>query len=185
MDRRQKKTREAIFKAFGKLLEEKHFNHITVQQIIEEADVGRSTFYAHFETKDELLKAMCTDIFSHVFSHELTTEKSHDFSDSEYSFQEKLTHILYHIQDSKREISGILSCESGELFLRYFKEYLVEVFKEYLEQIKVKAPKEYMLNHLVCSFAETVLWWIRERMKQTPEEMAEYYMEMMPHGRSC
>ena len=68
MDRRQQKTRTAIFQAFRKLLEIKRFDHITVQEIIEEANVGRSTFYALFPTMDELLKAMCTDLFCQVFS---------------------------------------------------------------------------------------------------------------------
>ena len=80
MDRRQQKTRAAIFEAFTELLAVKSYNKITVQEIIEKANIGRSTFYAHFETRDDLVKALCDDLFQHVFSKALEAEKTHDFS---------------------------------------------------------------------------------------------------------
>ncbi|MBO4789666.1 MAG: TetR/AcrR family transcriptional regulator, partial [Oxalobacter sp.] len=70
----------AVFQAFTRLLEKKSFSNISVQEIIDEANIGRSTFYAHFETKDDLLRALCSEIFDHVFSKHLTKEATHDFS---------------------------------------------------------------------------------------------------------
>ena len=182
MDRRQQKTRDSIFTAFSRLLETKQFSNITVQEIIDEANIGRSTFYAHFETKDELLKAMCTDIFDHVFSEELQSEQTHDFSSGNKSLRSRLTHILYHLKDNKKNITGILSCESGELFMRYFKEYLSVMFAKYQNEIEADAPEDFILNHLAGSFAEAVKWWIKNNMQYTPEEITAYYMAMIVIG---
>lgn len=55
MDRRTRKTREALYSAFVSLVVERGFEAITVQQIIEAADIGRTTFYAHFKSKEQLL----------------------------------------------------------------------------------------------------------------------------------
>lgn len=180
MDRRQQKTRQAIFRAFGTLLEKKNYSRITVQEIIDEANIGRSTFYAHFETKDELLRAMCTDIFHHVFSDKPEHEKNHDFSSEHYGTEKKITHILYHLQENRKNLSGILNCESGDLFMHYFKLYLSEMFSGCIRLQKTGLPPEYMLNHVVCSFAETVRWWIGDYPRFTPEETASFFLAAMP-----
>lgn len=178
MDRRQQKTRNAIFQAFSMLLKTKRYSNITVQDIIDAANIGRSTFYAHFETKDDLLKALCTDLFNHVFSNELLSEKDHNFSNGHYNLEASLTHILYHLRDSEKNIAGILSSESGELFMRYFKGYLSEMFIKYFPDIKANAPADFVINHLVGSFAETVYWWVDNKMQYSPEETARYYIEV-------
>ena len=179
MDRRQQKTRQAIFNALSNLLERKSFGNITVQEIIDEANVGRSTFYAHFETKDSLLKAMCTDIFQHVFSDDLGQESSHDFSHTGHEFEKEITHILYHLQDNSKNLKGLLSCESGEIFMKYFRIYLQEMFPSFIEKRHYTAPFEYTLDITICSFAETVRWWITEHNEYTPEQITSYFMEFM------
>ncbi len=176
MDRRQKKTREAIFAAFRRLLAKKRFEHITVQEIIDEADVGRSTFYAHFETKDALLREMCTDIFQHVFSPELSAEATHDFSVDHPTLSVRLTHILYHLKDSEKNIAGLFASESGELFVTYFKGYLLELFDAYIGEFSSDVPMDYLKNHLVGSFVESVRWWIRGGMTYRPEEIVDFYL---------
>ena len=179
MDRRQKKTRQAVFNAFTTLLERKSYSNISVQEILDEANIGRSTFYSHFETKDDLLKALCTEIFDHVFSEHLSSEATHDFSNGENDIKAEITHILYHLQDSQKYIRGILSCESGEMFMRYFKEYLSKVFENELEKQESDIPKAYMLNHMVCDFAETVRWWMQNN-EYTPEEISRFFFSTTP-----
>ena len=180
MDKRQQKTRKAIFSAFTKLLETKRYSSITVQDIIDEANIGRSTFYAHFETKDELIGALCSDIFQHIFSDNPISEKTHDFSGVDCRLKEKLTHILHHLSDSRREIQSILCCESSELFMVHFKEYLCVLFEKYLFEIRSQAPKEFILKYLSGSFSETVKWWLSEENKYRPYEIAEYFTSFIP-----
>ena len=179
MDRRQKRTRQAVFQAFTQLLERKSYSNISVQEIIDEANIGRSTFYSHFETKDELLRALCSEIFDHVFAENLTRENTHDFSSGNSDIKEEITHILYHLQDSSSYIRKILSCESGDMFMRYFKEYLEKVFQGELEHIQTDVPRDYLLNHMVCDFAETVRWWMKHD-EYSPEEISRFFFSTTP-----
>lgn len=171
MDRRQRKSRDSIYRAFTSLLRHKRYEHITVQDIIDEADISRSTFYAHFETKDMLLKAMCGDIFDHIFTGDLC-----DYPDQATLLQPRLAHILWHLQEQKAQVLGILSCEGGTLFMGYFKERLQALFTLYLQDFSQKVPQDFLLNHLVGSFCEAVRWWAAGGMTQSPEAVAEYYM---------
>ena len=180
MDRRQRKTKNAIFQAFTELLERKAYSALTVQEIIDEADISRSTFYAHFETKDDLLKALCRDIFEHVFSDEIISEEHHDFSDRE-SFQDHITHILCHLQEKQQSIKGIFSGECGEIFMGYLREYMYQVFDRSLSDIE-GIPREYRLNHAVSSFAETVRWWLKGHSTYTPEEICGFYFRLGTMG---
>lgn len=183
MDRRQKKTRAAIFSAFTQLLQKKSYTKITVQDIIDAADIGRSTFYSHFETKDELLRNMCTEIFDHVFSSELNPETTHDFSLSQRDPAHMVTHILYHLRDNRNQITGMLNSESSEIFLKYFKEYLNSyvtscILKELLQR-NTHIPRDFLINHISGSFINAVRWWINNNMKSTPEEVSEYFISVI------
>lgn len=176
MDRRQKKTRQAIVNAFGKLLERKPYESITVQEIIDEANIGRSTFYAHFETKDELLRSMCTDIFNHVFNESLPKEA--EYSSGMKNLELKLGHILYHLDEHRRELKAILSGDSSRLFMSFFRAYLMELFEGYTEDFNTDVPRDYLLNHLVSGFGETARWWLTEKNEYSPEETAGFYMRL-------
>jgi len=178
MDRRQLKSRRAIFGAFSRLLARKHFNSITVQEIIDEADVGRSTFYAHFETRDDLLRQMCSEIFGHIFAEVQSREKTHDFSHSPATLQNRLTHLLYHFLEKKEDITSLLSGESSDLFMQFFREQLKKTFDGAGAAFPGHVPADYADTFYVASFAEMIRLWVKKGMTTAPEVLARYYFEL-------
>lgn len=179
MDRRQQKTRAAIFSAFSVLLSEKNYSKITVQEIIDAANVGRTTFYAHFDTKDELLKALCEELFGHIISSALDCTHTHGLYSSGNAPKSVFCHLLQHLQENDNNILGLLSCESSEIFLRYFKDSLNELIRTQFvnrnRNSNTNIPQDFLINHISGSFVEMVLWWIKGRMKQTPEKLDCYF----------
>lgn len=178
MDRRINKTRKAIFIAFEKLLTEKRYEHITVQDIIENADISRSTFYAHFETKDDLLKSTCQNLFDHIFEDHPVSEDSHDFSAGSSTLRTRLTHILYHLHDDRKLYERIFACESADLFWAYFKIQFVELLRKYdlgKNAEKLLVPDDFFLNYYCSAFIETVKWWFGTGLKTAPEELALFF----------
>ena len=104
MDRRQRKTREAIFNAFTELLSKKHYSQITVGEIIEKADIGRATFYSHFETKDFLLKELCEELFCHIFDATEDGGEKHQHIFACDAPSSVVLHLLQHLQKNDNSI---------------------------------------------------------------------------------
>ncbi len=180
MDRRQKKTRAAIFKAFSELLSKKNYQQITVGEIIERADVGRATFYAHFETKDFLLKELCEELFCHIFDATEAGNELHThifICDAPGSV---FLHLIQHLQRNDNGILELLAGENNEVFLRYFKENLKELIKKqwhlFIDQRSSSLPEEFRIHHVSSTFVETVRWWVENGMKESPEVLTEYFL---------
>ena len=116
MDRRQKKTREAIFSAFTQLLSEKNYNQISVQDIIDAADIGRTTFYAHFETKDFLLKDLCEELFGHIIDTAMGLPNGNCHYSLGIKADSVFLHLLRHLQANDNNILALLSSQNNEIF---------------------------------------------------------------------
>ena len=180
MDRRQRKSREAIFNAFICLLSKKHYNKITVGEIIEIADIGRATFYSHFETKDFLLKELCVELFNHIFnSNKHNCNKNRNIFDCD-SQDAVFLHLFKHIKQNDNNICKLLSSQNNELFLDYFKTEVRLLIVNHISDFSDKKPKnipeDFWINHITSTFIETLCWWIKNKMKQTPEVITEYFL---------
>ncbi|MBO5318023.1 MAG: TetR/AcrR family transcriptional regulator [Oscillospiraceae bacterium] len=179
MDRRQRKTREAIFSAFIGLLSEKEFGQITVGEIIEKADVGRATFYAHFETKDFLLKELCEELFCHILdaSGKESCGHSHIFAcDAPDSV---FLHLFQHLLKNDNNILLLLSGQNNELFLQYFQEKLRQLVVDHLPQFAQRKnrclPESFWIDHIASTFVQTLRWWLANGMAESPQTITEYF----------
>ena len=180
MDRRQRKTREAIFSAFTELLSQKSYAQITVAEIIELADVGRATFYSHFETKDYLLKELCEELFCHIFDS-MNSEKTNHRHIFECDAPESVfLHLFQHLQKNDNNILRLLSCRNNELFLQYFKINLHRLVRSNLQLFETQKnknlPESFRVNNISAVFVETVKWWADNGMKESAETITEYFL---------
>ena len=179
MDRRQRKTRNAIFDSFISLLGEKSFEKITVGEIIDRADIGRATFYAHFEAKDYLLKELCEELFCHVFDcMQGENDKHHHIFDCDAP-DSVFLHLFQHLKKNDNHILALFSGDNNELFLSYFKKGLVGVIesqKAVLDSsFSKELPEDFVINHIASSFVETVRYWVKGKMSLTPEEINRFF----------
>lgn len=186
MDRRQQKSQNAIIEAFCNVLKEKDYHKITVQEIIDRANVGRSTFYSHFETKDILLIKICDDLFEHIF-----TTTAHNYLEQTGQTQSAvIDHILFHIQHDNKDIVGILISQGNSTFLAAFKTHFYQIIDHYLLENETiyheEIPLEITKNHIYCSFLGIMQMWIQGGYALSIETVRTYYMALLSnHANQC
>ena len=172
MDRRVKKSRTAIYQAFLTLLNQKSYESLTVQEIIDLADVGRSTFYAHFETKEALLEEMCQDLFQHTFVERYQASELFDAT----------AHIFYHFRKNQDKIATLLLSKNIYFINRLkleLEHYLFPLIREKLLIQKSDLPEPFLKNYVTTTFIETVTWWLGQRNKIDEATITAYYLELM------
>ena len=176
MDRRISKTIRSVKSAFSSLISKKDYKDITIQDIIDEADIGRATFYSHYKNKEEVVNALVNDIFNHILSHNLDIEHHHDYS-QKHNFSHQIEHMLYHLEEDKEMLKGLLKSEGGDIFLNGLKNHLTSMFKDNILLSKNdKIPENIAFNHAITSLMQMVLYWLeQDNCSIKPETLADYY----------
>ena len=181
MDKRKEKTINIIYDAFAELIRKKDYDDITIQDILDETSISRSTFYAHYKTKDELLLSISNHIFEHVFSKTLQEEKTHDFSkDMIIDYRHLIEHIFYHVRDERELFEGILSNKVNALFLMEFRNQLSKFVSSYFANYPMtnnSIPLELRKSLAIEEFIVVLKYWVNNNFKEDPEEITEYYVK--------
>jgi AcrR family transcriptional regulator len=177
-DRRIGRTRRLMHEALISLIVEKGYEAITVQDILDRADVGRSTFYAHYRDKDELLLSS----FEHLRTmfeqqQQALIASRNSGSDPEINF---ILELFRHTGQHQKLYKAFAGKQSGEMILKYLHRYLYDLLIERHSMLTKnrKAPPvpiEITTHHLVSSLLSLMTWWLDNNMPYSAEKMDEIF----------
>jgi AcrR family transcriptional regulator len=185
VDRRIQRTRQLLQDALLELILEKGYAAITVQDILDRANLGRSTFYVHYRDKDDLLvsefehfKSMFEDFDTHIpgDKQKQTTRAS---SPSLAFFR--------HAGDQHRLYKAMVGKQGGEVVQKYLYQYVSDLMKDHLNrQIaqtkQLTVPREILIHYMVSSFLALLTWWLDHDMPYSAERMEEIFTTLTVSG---
>jgi AcrR family transcriptional regulator len=157
VDRRVRRTRHALRHALLELILEKGYDRVTVEEIIERADVGRSTFYAHFRDKEDLFLSSFEEEIRQAFSANSTEAEpgSPEASPSLLIFRHAAAHAdLYKALVKRRG--------GWPLVRRHLEQVLTDLYEERLGPashdgvVPARAAATFLANGLLG----ILTWWL-------------------------
>lgn len=144
-NRSVRKTKKSIQAAMLSLMEHKHYQQITVQEIIDRADICRTTFYAHYKDIYDLMDAIEDDVLSE-FSDTLKTLIGREYIEGEHPVFTSIAELMKRY--GKRIV--LLTGQNGDI---NFQRKLTEIAKQITKEIwVVKYGKKFdEEKYLLCS----------------------------------
>ncbi|WP_245856110.1 TetR/AcrR family transcriptional regulator [Paenibacillus rigui] len=176
MDRRIFRTRTMIFQAFLVILQKKPYHEISIVDIAEQADINRSTFYAHFIDKEDLLQKMIADKLDLLAERiRIGVEPSHStpsFNDPDLIFLALFEHVFEH--DYFYQV--MLPKDAAGDFRNQFNGLIREAFFARLSKLgieqKLQVPLDILLDYISCSTIGIMEKWLTDSKIYSPHHMA-------------
>jgi AcrR family transcriptional regulator len=176
-DRRIRRTREMLQKALIELLPEHNYNTITIQEIVDRANVVRTTFYVHFRDKDELFLS-CHEAMVNEFRigslHPLSEEElltSKVPAASAAAFQ--------HLDDARGLLYDLFQGQDSQLILRRIRESRAQEIESALRTAFVesnsKIPPDILANYLAGAQLALIQWWLEKRQPYSFEDITQIF----------
>lgn len=180
LDRRVRRTRDQLGDALIELMQEKPFDSITIKDVLARADVGRSTFYAHYRDKDDLFLSDA-DQFLEALATALSRSKS--TSERVVPVREFFAHVaegqrLYQALVASGKIHDFLELAQGH-FARGIEQRLAELPRS---RGIAPAARPALAHALTGSLLSLLTWWLDHGMRASPEEMDETFHQLVWSG---
>ena len=183
IDARVRRTRDALGDALITLMQEKPFDTITVQDVLDRAHVSRSTFYAHYSDKDDLLMSDADEFFQAL---SMALSQHGDNSDRVFPVREFFEHLSDVQPFFKALVKSGKYQENMELARGHFARGIERRLAE-LPRGQSIPPHE--LQVIAFTHAGALLsllaWWLDRGMREPPEEMDKLFHRMVWNGVSA
>lgn len=179
-DRRVQKTQQSLRNALIALILEKHYDTISVQDIIERANVGRSTFYLHFRDKEDLFRGDWQRMLEY-FVGQITPENLQ--AGRIFPIQE----IFEHLKDFHRLYRALVKSGKIERLFGYGQKYLAERIEVRFQngfnlESQTAIPLPILANYLASEVFSQLKWWLDNEMPYAPAEMDEIFHRLLLPG---
>ena len=172
-DRRVRRTKQRLNDALESLIIDKGYDKITVQDLIDRADVGRSTFYAHYETKHNLLVSGFDQLAAEMDLHIAQDQTDAGSVMPSLALFDHLAehHHLYKAMLGSRGINIVTQM----LHSRLLRHATAELKQRPDDSDQTTIPIDVRAGFLAGSLLALLTWWLDNDMPYPPESMDEMY----------
>jgi AcrR family transcriptional regulator len=180
IDRRVRRTRDALGDALIALIQEKRFETITVQNVLDRAQIGRSTFYAHYRGKDDLLLSDMEDFLEGMSTLLLRRREA---SNRVAPAQE----LFAHVAETRHLVAALTAADKMRDFLEmaqgYFARAIEQRFSDLPASRGIARPQRIAMSHaLAGALLSLMSWWLDHENSAAPEQMDALFHQIVWSG---
>jgi len=180
VDRRINRTRLLLRSAMTSLIRERGFEALTVQDIIDRADVGRSTFYTHFKSKEDLLKGAVDMMRSTLRQFQRRALEQAKHEDRMFAFSREL---FEHAAQNLEVFAAMVGKRSGTLFQQHLHLMLAELIREDVETRASKKTRDATHVEAVVQFVAggligLLVSWLNEMPQVSAADLDNRFRRM-------
>lgn len=184
-DRRTVRTRMALRDALLALMGERGWDDIGVQEICERANIGRSTFYTHFQNKDELLSGSFDDLRRGLLASArppAPPARAGANSATTATGMPFVLGLIEHAYENRRLFRTLIGRRSGHVVHQRFKQMLAALVDEQLAPVPPGVPRAAAVRWTAGALFELLCWWVESRSPATPQELLEMFRRLSSAG---
>ena len=179
-DRRSRRTRHLVTEAMAELLQEKRYEDITVRDILDRADIGSSTFYAHYFDKEDVQASLIQQLFAQLLQQLLRRSGKQEVVPS--------LELFRHVQQNVQQIQALIPGRFGETFWEVAERTMSQMIEHSLKSTRgsnhsCSVPPPVVAHYLAAAFLTLLKWWLIADMPYSPEQMDEFFQHLALPGR--